>query len=216
MKIRLLCALMAALTIAACASQPTPTATTAPTAAPTATAPEATANVVIVPPPSATAAPSATPAPSATNPDPTQAAVQSTIQSFNAPTLPPPGTLVVGSSSSSTASFNTITLTRTGGSPRTVQTILLRSDGTLTRDGQTSTVPAEVVAHVDDLLRKIDFFNISGQFTGPNASPGTYQYSLDVETSDAGRTIFAQDGLMPPELLALFTEISQLGLTPPG
>ncbi len=216
MRIRLFCALMAALIVSACASQPTPTATipTATTAAPT--APEVTANVVVIPPPSATAAPSSTPAPTATLADPTQAAAQSTIQSVIVATMPPPGTLAVGSSSTSTASFNTLTFTQTGGNPRTVHTVMLKSDGTLTRDGATSTVSADVVAHVDDLIRKIDFFNINGQFTGPNASPSTYQYSLDVETKDAGRTIFAQDGMMPPELIALFTEISQLGTTPPS
>ena len=217
MKSRLLCSIFLALLLAACNGQPAPTPTAVlPTSEPpTATVPAVTEAVVpTVPPtpelPTATSAPTETPA------DPTLAAAQSTIQSLMVPTMPLPGTLAVGSSGVSVGDFRSLTFTQTGGEPRTVHVVRLTADGTLTVDGVAGKVSADEVARVNDLLTAIDFFNIQGKFTGPSAASSGYEYTLQVETKQATRTIYGQDGLLPPELISLFTDLSALGTTPPG
>jgi hypothetical protein len=129
--------------------------------------------------------------------------------------VPPPGTLIVGSSNVPEGGrpaivFNTITFSRTGGIAGQQLIIELRRDGTVIRDGETSNVPESVIADVDNRLNLIDFYGIQGIFTGP-LPPDAFFYSLAVDSNIGSRTINAQDGLTPPELGELFSFFAALG-----
>lgn len=129
--------------------------------------------------------------------------------------VPPPGTLIVGSSNVPEGGrppieFSTVYFSRTGGIAGQQLLIELRRDGTVIRDGETSSVPETTVADVDNRLNLIDFYGIQGIFTGPLA-PDAFLYSLTVDSNVGSRTISAQDGLTPPELVELFNFFSQLG-----
>jgi hypothetical protein len=131
--------------------------------------------------------------------------------------VPIPGTLVVGSSNVPEGGrppieFTTVYFSRTGGIAGQQLLIELRRDGTLIRDGETSTVPESVIADVDNRLNLIDFYGIQGIFTGPLA-PDAFLYSLTVDSNVGSRSINAQDGLTPPELGELFSFFAGLGVS---
>jgi hypothetical protein len=129
--------------------------------------------------------------------------------------IPPPGTLVVNNSNVPEGGrppieLDTVTFARSGGIAGQQLVIELHSDGTLIRDGETSNVSEAVVADANNRLNLIDFYGIQGIFTGPLA-PDAFLYSLTVDSNIGSRTINAQDGLTPPELVDLFSFFSQLG-----
>jgi hypothetical protein len=129
--------------------------------------------------------------------------------------VPPPGTLIVGSSNvpeggRPTTEFSIVYFSRTGGIAGQELMIEVRRDGTLIRDGETSTLPETTIADIDNRLNLIDFYGIQGIFTGP-LPPDAFLYSLTVDSNVGSRTINAQDGLTPPELADLFGFFAGLG-----
>jgi hypothetical protein len=130
--------------------------------------------------------------------------------------VPIPGTVMPGLSNMPTGgrptiAFETVYFTRSGGIAGQTLNLQLEADGTLTRNDETISVPETTVAEVNDRLNRIDFYGLQGVFTGP-VSPDAFSYDLTVESNVGSRTISAQDGFIPPELLDLFNFISQLGL----
>jgi hypothetical protein len=71
-------------------------------------------------------------------------------------------------------------------------------------------VSEELLTQANDRLNQIDFYRLQGVFTGP-ALPDGYFYSLTVESAIGSRTLSAQDGYTPPELMELFAFFSDLG-----
>ena len=110
--------------------------------------------------------------------------------------------------------FETVYFTRSGGTGGQTLNLELHADGTLTRDGEALTVPEETLAEVNNRLNRIDFYSLQGVFTGP-LSPDIFSYDLTVESNVGSRTVSAQDGLTPPELLELFNFFMQLGQAAP-
>ncbi|HLU09459.1 MAG TPA: hypothetical protein VK003_07310 [Oceanobacillus sp.] len=129
--------------------------------------------------------------------------------------VPAPGTLVAGSSNVPEGGrppieFTTVYFSRTGGVSGQELSVEVRRDGTLIRDGETSTVPEATIADIDNRLNLIDFYGIQGIFTGQQP-PDAFFYSLTVESNVGSRTINAQDGLIPPELMELYSFFMGLG-----
>lgn len=124
--------------------------------------------------------------------------------------VPIPGTLTYDRSNIPAIDFDTVTFSRTGGIVGQTLTIEIHRDGRLVRNGETSSVSEEIVAAVNDRLNAIHFYGIRGVFTGP-ISPDAYSYYLTVDSPLGSRTISAQDGMTPPELIDLFSFFGQLG-----
>ncbi len=175
------------LVLAGCsgAAQPTPTATLAPTAGTTAEG-----------------------VPTANNP---QVQLAATI---NAPI---PGTIVHSSTgqtpnapTQSPIPFDTLSFTQTGGIAKISLTITLNRDGTLVRDGKTSTVTPDQVKQISDLLNQMDFFHLNGQFVSIGGSADSYRYTLTVTSGGDSNTIVSDDSLTPPQLFTLYNAIRAL------
>jgi hypothetical protein len=129
--------------------------------------------------------------------------------------VPIPGTLVPGLSNMPRGGrpaieFDTVYFSRSGGIAGQSLSVELRADGTLIRDEETTSVPEATLTEVNERLNRIDFYGLQGIFTG-FASSDAYSYNLTVESGIGSRTISAQDGYTPPELLELFDFFSQLG-----
>ncbi len=178
----------AVLILAACGTAtPTPTATVVPpTAAPTG-APVATGESLLG-------------ALAATVPVPEAGTlmVPSNLETINPPTPAP-------------VTIDQLNFTQSGGLAGTTLTIILRGDGTLIRDGQTSAATPEQVQKIASLLDSIHFFEMNGIFTGANASADTYRYTVTIVSAGRRRTITSQDGLTPPELYEVYDAIRTLG-----
>lgn len=132
--------------------------------------------------------------------------------------VPPPGTLVVpryietpNAPTAEPITLDLLGFSQTGGLDGQTLTILLKGDGTLTRNGETSQVSQDAVRNLAAMLDSIHFFDLNGIFTGANVAPDTYRYTVAVESAGRRRTISSQDGLTPPELLQLYDAIRSLG-----
>ncbi len=186
----LLVAIIGALLLASCNNTPEPTATPVP----------ATATEIVAP---TTAA--------STNPEDNIGDFAGTI------TVPIAGTLIVGNTGETPNAptaplvFDKVTLTQTGGAANVNFVIQLQGDGTLTRDGVTSTISQDQVQQIAALLDQIKFYQIQGTFVSADSTVDTYRYSLSVDSSIGSRTIFSQDGLTPPELEQIYDAIRALG-----
>jgi hypothetical protein len=189
MKLRVLLLLLTLLMAACAPAAPTPTATTAPTPLP----------------PTETLIPTETPAP---------AVVQA--QTSVAPVIPP-GTLVTPQSLGVTETpppafdFTLIEYTQTGGLVGGTLRITLDGEGSLDRNGVTSTISPEKVEEIRAALEGISFFSLQGMFEGI-APANAYSYSLRVEGSRGVRTIRATEGFIPDALQAVFNLIGTLGI----
>lgn len=128
-------------------------------------------------------------------------------------TLPETGTIVPPATEDPNAGklFDSVTFERTGGLEGKPLEISLLGDGTLTRDGAKSTLPADQVKQISDALDKVGFFGLQGAFQGVGTSPDVYTYYVTVERAGSSRTITMQDGFMPPALTELVRTLSQLG-----
>lgn len=130
-------------------------------------------------------------------------------------TPPPAGTAVVAAANTpdplASIQFTSITFLQTGGSIDARILIVLKGDGTFTRNDVPGTISANQVAIIDDYLNQINFFRISGTFTSANVRPDQHTYSVLVEKDGASATINMQDGLVPPELTRLLAMLSTLG-----
>ena len=107
--------------------------------------------------------------------------------------------------------FDSVALNRSGGITGKELNIELKSDGTVTRDGVTSSISADQVKQISDLLDQIGIFGLQGVFQAPGTSADIYTYNLTVNRNGASRTITAQDGYIPPQLADLLQIVSQLG-----
>lgn len=130
-------------------------------------------------------------------------------------TPPPAGTAVVAAANTpdplASIQFTTITFLQSGGSNDTQILVVLKGDGTFTRNDVPGSISADQVAMIDDYLNQINFFRISGTFTSANVRPDQHTYSVLVEKDGASATINMQDGLVPPELARLLAMLSTLG-----
>ncbi len=130
-------------------------------------------------------------------------------------TPPPAGTAVVAAANTpdplASIQFTTITFLQSGGSNDTRILVVLKGDGTFTRNDVPGSISADQVAMIDDYLNQINFFRISGTFTSANVRPDQHTYSVLVEKDGASATINMQDGLVPPELARLLAMLSTLG-----
>ncbi len=130
-------------------------------------------------------------------------------------TPPPAGTAVVAAANTpdplASIQFTTITFLQSGGSNNTQILVVLKGDGTFTRNDVPGSISADQVAMIDDYLNQINFFRISGTFTSANVRPDQHTYSVLVEKDGASATINMQDGLVPPELARLLAMLSTLG-----
>ena len=71
-------------------------------------------------------------------------------------------------------------------------------------------VEFELCFLLDSLLDQLNFFGLQGVFTAPGTSADTYQYSVTVNRAGSSRTIQAEDGFTPPELLQFLTLLSSI------
>lgn len=129
-----------------------------------------------------------------------------------------PGTLTVSNSNETPGapthvpfSFASLIFSQAGGLANVQLVIELSSDGTVIRNGETSTASPERVDQINTLLTQIDFFNINGTFIDADAAADAYHYTLTVNGSQGSRTIFSQDGLTPPALFEVYDAIRTLG-----
>ena len=162
--------------------------------------------------PTATSASIATPAgPVAGFTQPVDQALDMTVMA----TPPPAGTAVVAAANTpdplASIQFTSITFLQTGGSSDARILIVLKGDGSFTRNDVPGSISADQVAMIDDYLNQINFFRISGTFTSANVRPDQHTYSVLVEKDGASATINMQDGLVPPELARLLAMLSTLG-----
>jgi hypothetical protein len=139
--------------------------------------------------------------------------VQERSFSTDEPPLPIPGTIIAPTTPDPDAGliFDTILLERTGGLAGIPLTVEVKSDGTVTRDGVTSTISPDQVAFLDNLLDQLNFFGLQGVFTAPGTSADTYHYAVTVERAGSSRTIRAEDGFLPSEMIQLLSLLSDLG-----
>jgi hypothetical protein len=127
--------------------------------------------------------------------------------------LPIPGTLDASTNPDTEAGlvFDDIQLERTGGIAGQTLTIVVNGDGTFTRDGVAGTISPDQVTIIDTLLDQMNFFGLQGVFTAPGTGADVYTYSVRVSRAGSARTIRAQDGFIPPELIELLSLLSSLG-----
>lgn len=184
-RIPLLLLMLLALTACGAAATPTPTPTLTPIPAPTATATFAVPTDVL-------------------------GEIARTV------TVPTPGTLEANAMSMTNEpevplTFGQVVFTQSGG-PASIQSMVsLQADGTLMREGVlVGTVSPERVEEVRAALDAIRFFSINGIFTGGSTRTDAYSYSLRVDGDEGSKTLYAQDGLTPPELISVFTLLRNL------
>ena len=129
--------------------------------------------------------------------------------------LPLPGTIIPPATQDPDAGklFDSVGLNRTGGITSKELDVVVTSDGSVTRDGVKSTIPADKVKQISDKLDQMGFFGMQGVFQSPGTSADIYTYNLTVERNGTSRTVTAQDGYIPPELADLLQVLSQLGST---
>jgi hypothetical protein len=167
-----------------------------------------------------TSVPTATPEPTAVPDTATPESVQQATPAVEV-SLPPVGEMVSSATEDPEAGlvFDTIFFTQTGGASNVELNIELRSDGTLIRNGETSTVSQDDVLAIDAILDEINYFGIQGVFAAAAPNPDVYSYSITVERAGSSLMINAQDTYTPVELKELFAAIINLGQatgSPPG
>lgn len=127
-------------------------------------------------------------------------------------TLPPAGTLVAAVTEDPMAGqvFDSIIFVREGGLAGGTMTIEIKGDGTLINNGQTKTITPEQVTELTSLIDKAGYFGMQGIFASPGTSADIYKYTLTVERAGSSKTIDAQDGMTPPELMDIFALVTLL------
>jgi hypothetical protein len=118
-----------------------------------------------------------------------------------APTLPPPV-------------FQSLSLTRMGGTTGIELNIELLADGTLTRDGVTGAIAPQEVALVVAALDNLRIYDLIPAFTGPVQEFGNYTYALSVIADRDQVSLRAMQAYTPPQLLILLERLAQLGVQP--
>jgi hypothetical protein len=134
------------------------------------------------------------------------------IYEVGQPTMPPPGQIISTATTPDPDAgliFDVIRYRQTGGG-ETLE-IEVRSDGTVTRNGATSTITQDQIIFIDNLLDQMNYYGIQGVFTAPGTSPDVFRYRITVDRAGSSMTIDAHDGFVPPELRELFVLLSGLG-----
>lgn len=196
MRFRIACILSGLLVLAACGTPaPAPTTTTIPDQS----AGE-TATPLVVP----------TLPPEATLPSQARAVVTMTDP------MPVPGTLAAPATEDPSAGqpYDRVVYEQSGGITGQAISIEILPDGTITRNGMSSQISAEQRDEIYGILDRLNVFGLGGVFTAPGTGADVISYSLTVERAGASRTIDAQDGFVPAELMALFTVLSAVGANP--
>jgi hypothetical protein len=104
--------------------------------------------------------------------------------------------------------FTTIRIERNGGpgsmltTPTPPLIIEILGDGQATYGDQQGTLSQQTLDQINDRIRTIDFFGISGDFLGILPLEGTeeYLYKVTITRGSLTRSINARDGMMPQEL----------------
>ncbi len=158
-------------------------------------------------------APTQTPQPTQVPETPTQEIAQQQTTPIVQITVPPVGQLIAAATEDPEAGlvFHDIIFTQARGSNAPDLTIELHNDGTLIRNGQTSSVSADQVTAIDNMLDELNFFGIQGVFEAAAPNPDDYVYSITVDRAGSSRTINTQDTYTPEELKNLFAAIIALG-----
>jgi hypothetical protein len=130
-------------------------------------------------------------------------------------TVPVPGTLAVpgGLGVERPFSFDAISFTQTQVQGATSLSIVVRSDGSVTRDGVISQVTPEQIQELNQKLGAVNFYAMQGQFTSADPATSTFSYSLTVEGEEGSRTVYAHDNLTPPELMEIFDLLRSFGVS---
>jgi hypothetical protein len=156
----------------------------------------------------------ATPEPQA--PETTQEAflipqLQATVQ------IPLPGTLIMpemGFTPGATRApftFTSVQLELQNVSLNSSSVIDVFPDGRVVVDGVTAQVSGETVEALRGLLEAISIYELQGIFVNEGGATTGYRYYLTVDGPLGSRTVTADDGSTPEELLAIFTLIIRLG-----
>jgi hypothetical protein len=114
------------------------------------------------------------------------------------------------------AIFDEIYFSQTGGPERTTLVVQVYPDGRVLRDGVQYQISADQVAEIDNALDAMNFFGMQGNFTSPGGGRDTYVYEISVSRGDDSRNVAAEDGLIPPELMTVFSLLLDAGLSRPG
>ncbi len=107
--------------------------------------------------------------------------------------------------------FDSVALNRTGGFAGKELNIVVKNDGTLMRDGVASTITADQVKEISNMIDQIGFFGMQGIFQAPGTSADMYVYKVTVERNGSARTVTAQEGYIPPQLTNLLQVLTLLG-----
>lgn len=132
-------------------------------------------------------------------------------------TMPPPGTLVaaVTQDLNPDIQFDSILFEQSGGLSGAKLVVEVYSDGRVIRDGTASTITPQQVAELNAMLNAVNFFGLQGQFVMPGTDEDAYYFKMTVESQGGSRTINAQDGYTPDDLMAIFNYVSALGTGAP-
>lgn len=118
--------------------------------------------------------------------------------------------------------FSRVILVRTGGptdeAGQTLdETIIIESNGTVTRNGAVGQIDQRSVDALNDVLTSVNLFAIQANFLGPivNEGPKPYLYKLTVNFGGDELLITAQDGYMPREIQTIMAAVLREGFKVP-
>ncbi|MBK9121971.1 MAG: hypothetical protein IPM16_02470 [Chloroflexi bacterium] len=118
--------------------------------------------------------------------------------------------------------FSRVILVRTGGptdeAGQTLdETIIIDSNGTVTRNGATGQLDLRSISALNDVLNSVNLFAVQANFLGPiiNEGPVPYTYQLMVDYNGVELLLNAQDGYMPREIQAIMAAVLQEGFKVP-
>lgn len=127
---------------------------------------------------------------------------------------PPPGTLepAITPEIEPVGSFTYISLTQSGGPAARETSVEIYNDGLVTLNGQQANVGLDVVGQLQATIDELNFFGMRGMFRSQAPpSQDQYTYQIYIETPNVERLVNAQDGMMPPELIAFVRQILDVG-----
>lgn len=137
--------------------------------------------------------------------------LQTTIQ------IPAPGTLTVpelGVTPGETRApftFDTVQLELQNAALSSSSVIDIFADGRILVNGVTAQVGDDTIEALRGLLEAVSIYDLQGIFVNEGGTSSGYRYYLTVDGPLGSRTITADDGNTPEELLAIFTLIIRLG-----
>lgn len=206
MKVLSVLAVLATLMLSACATPATPATTSSPA------------------PISANATPEpAQPTSDGTQivPTPQEIGLAATLSLGEAVTLIAPGQVLLPEATEPVdpnqpaPQFQSLIFTMRRGAEGTGLVIELSADGTLTRDGVVSALPASEMQAVTSALNNLRLYDVIATFTGPTQRDDAYFYGFTLlTTSGSERFISAMEQFTPPQYLRFFNALGQLGLQP--